>query len=108
MIAKEMQDYTFLMTDGKANYCTTQMEDNASLTALKRGSDAGKLDFNRILVMRSGSNFDREAPGQTAAESLAAQSGGFVPAVTNAMSCFYRVVQDIVNNWPQWKDGITK
>ncbi|MEI8634428.1 hypothetical protein P4S72_25200 [Vibrio sp. PP-XX7] len=55
--------------------------------------------------MRSGSNFDREAPGQTAAESLAAQSGGFVPAVTNAMSCFSIVVQDIVNNWPQWKDG---
>ncbi|MCE0492731.1 purine-nucleoside phosphorylase [Vibrio salinus] len=106
LIAQEMQDYASLITDGKARYCTTQMEDNASLTALKRAADADRLDFGRILVMRTGSNFDREAPDQTPAESLAAQSGGFVPAVTNAYRVSYRVTQNIVDNWPQWKNGI--
>ena len=44
----------------------TQMEDNATMTALRRGADAGRLDFDRVAVLRTASNFDREPPGKTA------------------------------------------
>ncbi|MBF9003571.1 purine-nucleoside phosphorylase [Vibrio nitrifigilis] len=105
-IAKSMQAYTTMVTNGKANYCTTQMEDNASLTALKRGAEAGKLDFNRILVMRTGSNFDREAPNQTPIESLSAKSGGYMPAVINAYRVSNTLAQKIVTDWPHWENGV--
>ena len=45
MIAEGMEEWAKAVTDGAANYCTTQMEDNATLTALRRGADAGLLDF---------------------------------------------------------------
>ncbi|SDG67788.1 Purine nucleoside permease [Vibrio xiamenensis] len=106
MIAKSMQDYASMLTNGEANYCTTQMEDNASLTALKRGAEAGKLDFSRVLVMRTGSNFDREAPKQTPAQSLSSKSGGYMPAVTNAYRVSNTLAEKIVSDWAQWKDGV--
>ncbi|MCM2293581.1 purine nucleoside permease [Allorhizobium sp. BGMRC 0089] len=95
--------FAALATDGKANYCTTQMEDNASLTALKRGADAGRVDFNRILVLRTASNFDREAPGKTPIQSLTAKSGGFGPAVTNAYRVGGAFADAVIAGWSEWE-----
>jgi purine nucleoside permease len=103
-----MQAWAKLITDGAANVCTTQQEDNATLTALKRGSDAGLLDFNRVALLRTASNFDREAPGQTAAESLAARSGGYPPSVTNAYRVAGALAHAVVADWERWSVGPPK
>jgi purine nucleoside permease len=100
-----MEAYAKLVTDGEANPCTTQQEDNATLTALKRGAEAGLLDFNRIAVLRAASNFDREAPAQSAAESLRARSGGYVPSVTNAHRVGAKLAHAIVGDWSAWSAG---
>jgi hypothetical protein len=39
LIAEGMEEWTKVLTDGAANYCTTQMEDNATLTALRGSID---------------------------------------------------------------------
>ncbi len=106
LTAAAMAEQVKVASDGKAEVCTTQMEDNATLTALRRGADAGRLDFSRIAVLRSGSNFDREAPGQDVAASLRAKSGGFLPSVTNAYRVADALAQDIIGHWPQWRDGV--
>lgn len=93
-------------TDGAANYCTTEMEDNASLTALDRLSSAGMVDMDRVFVLRTASNFDRPYPGQTATESLGADSGGFVPSVQNAYLVGSVVTDHIIENWENWQDGV--
>ncbi|MFT4128594.1 purine-nucleoside phosphorylase [Labrys sp. (in: a-proteobacteria)] len=105
-IGDAMERWARHATDGKANYCTTQMEDNATLTALKRGADAGLLDFERIAVLRTASNFDREAPGQSAAESLSAKSGGFGPSVANAYRVGSAFADAIIKDWPDWSAGV--
>ncbi|SED74825.1 Purine nucleoside permease [Rhizobiales bacterium GAS191] len=97
-----------LITDGAANTCTTQQEDNATLTALTRGAEAQLLDFNRVAVLRTASNFDREAPGQTPAESLAAKSGGYLPSVTNAYRVGGTLAHAIVADWDTWRAGPPK
>jgi purine nucleoside permease len=51
------------------------MEDTGSLCALKRLSAANRIDFNRILVLRTASNYDSPPPGITAAQNLAAENG---------------------------------
>ncbi|MBF9000637.1 MULTISPECIES: purine-nucleoside phosphorylase [Vibrio] len=104
-IAKAMDNYAATLTDGKANVCTTQMEDNASLTALQRGADADKLDFNRILVLRTASDFDQEAPGQTPIEALAANGSGYEPAEVNAYRVANAVASNIIIRWDEWQNG---
>jgi purine nucleoside permease len=103
-----MEAYAKLVTNGEANPCTTQQEDNATLTALKRGAEAGLVDFNRIAVLRTASNFDREAPGVSAAESLGARSGGYFPSVANAHRVSARLALAIIADWGTWSAGPPK
>jgi purine nucleoside permease len=103
-----MEAYAKLVTDGAANPCTTQQEDNATLTALRRGAEANRLDFSRVAILRTASNFDREAPGQSAAESLAARSGGYLPSVASAHRVGARLAHAIVDDWATWSAGPPK
>jgi purine nucleoside permease len=103
-----MEAWARLLTDGAANACTTQQEDNATLTALKRGAEAGLLDFDRVAVLRTASNFDRDAPDQSAAESLTARSGGHLPSVVNAYKVGGKLAHAIIADWETWSAGPPK
>ncbi len=105
-LADRASAWTLLLTDGKGSYCTTQQEDNATFEALRRGAAAGRLDLHRVAVLRTGANFDRPHPGQTAQASLAAESGGFPIATANLVHAAWPLVSDIVARWPQWRDGV--
>ncbi len=73
-------------------YATTEMEDFATATVLKR---YGLLD--RYVSIRSVSNFDQPHPGQTIEESLAADSGGFAPSVENVYRVGSALVDDLLD-----------
>ncbi|KAH9923648.1 purine nucleoside permease-domain-containing protein [Fomitopsis serialis] len=79
--------FTTLATNGSATYCTTQQEDSGVLEALLRGHVLRRVDFGRVLHMRTGSDFDR--PGL----------GGYEPALRNLYLAGVRVVQGIVAEW---------
>ena len=98
--------WTQLLTDGQGRYCTTQQEDNATYESLRRGAAAGRLDLHRVAVLRTGANFDRPHPGQTAQESLNAQSGGFPLATANLYNAAWPLVSEIVAHWPRWRLGV--
>ena len=83
-----------------------RLEDNATYEALRRGAAAGRLDLHRVAVLRTGANFDRPHPGQTAQESLNAQSGGFPISTANLYQAAWPLVSDIVTRWPQWRQGV--
>ena len=61
-----------------------------------------------LLDLRAASNFDREAPDQTAAESLTARSGGYLPSVSNAYRVAGALAQTIVADWDDWSAGPPK
>lgn len=105
-IATELAAHAKTLTEGKADYCTSQMEDNATLTALRRGAEAGRLDLNRVAVLRTASNFDRPYDGQSAIDSLGATSGGFGPATENAYRLGNAFAQQVIANWADYQDGI--
>ena len=106
LIAEGVEAWTALLTDGAANYCTAQMEDNATLAALQRAADAGRLDFDRVALLRTASNFDREPPGKTPIESLTADSGGFGPATTNAFRVGSAFADAVIADWASWSEGV--
>jgi purine nucleoside permease len=106
LIAQDMNDIVERLTDREGTYCTTQMEDNATLTALQRGAQAGLLDSDRVAVLRTASNFDRAAPSQTTHESLSAESGGFGPSTQNAYRVGRAFADTVIENWASWAEGV--
>ena len=106
LMSEAIETWTAVLSDGAARYCTTQMEDNATMTALRRGADAGRLDFDRVAVLRTASNFDREPPGKTALELLTADFGGFGPATANAYRVGSAFADAVIADWLAWSRGV--
>jgi purine nucleoside permease len=96
-------------TEGRGNYVTTAMEDTGTLQSLTFLAKAGRVDLNRVMVLRTASDYDAPSPGtMTAAQSLARNKGGgfsgFGPAIEAAWRVGDTVVQEIVKNWPKYRD----
>jgi len=79
------------------------MEDSGTLQALTLLSQAGRADRQRVLVLRTVSNYDREPPGKSVAESLREMVSGnysaYMPALEAAETVGDRVVRDLVEHW---------
>lgn len=95
--------WTRYYTAGKGNYMVAGMEDSGTLQALTFLSQAGRADLQRVVVLRTVSNYDREPPGTTVAESLKEMVSGnysaYMPALEAAETVGDRVVSDIVDHW---------
>jgi purine nucleoside permease len=64
-----------------------------------RATLAGLVDFSRIIVMRSGSDFDRQPPGLTAYDNLFTDVGAFLPSLANLYNVGVLIVEGIISNW---------
>lgn len=91
-------------TGGKGEFATTAMEDTGTLQSLQFLAAAGKVDFHRVLVLRTVSNYDRQPRGMSAADSLAHQRVGtysaYLPSLEAAYQVGHVVVQEILSHWP--------
>ncbi len=107
-LSERAEVWTRLLTDNKGVYCTTQQEDNSTYEALLRASREGRVDVQRLAVLRAGSDFDRPAPGASEVDNLLkyADQGGFVPALENLYRAGNPLVQDILKNWSAWEHGV--
>jgi purine nucleoside permease len=100
LLGEAFGNFTSLMTNGSGVYCSTAQEDNATLEVLVRAALAGLVDFSRMIVMRTASDFDRQYPGEPAIFNLLyANQGGFEPAIANIYLAGIKVVEGIINGW---------
>ena len=99
LLAGAFENTTTLFTNGTGEYCTAQQEDNATLEALLRGAITGLLDFSRVIIMRTASDFDRPYAGQTAANNLFNHTGGFAASIQNLRIAGVQVVESIIAGW---------
>ena len=104
------RDWVKYQTDGKATYAICGMEDSGTLQSLTWLANAHKVDIDRVLVLRTASNFDQQADGLTAAQSLASTKigtyGAYLPALDAAYRVGHIVVDNLVANWPHFVGGI--
>jgi purine nucleoside permease len=102
-------EWVSYFTGGKGQFFTTAMEDTGSLQSLGFLARAGRVDFQRVLVLRTVSNFDRQPRGMTAAESLASQRIGtysaYVPALEAAYKVGHVVVNELLTHWSKYSDS---
>ena len=84
------------------------MEDTGTLQALTWLARAGKVDRDRVMVLRAASNFDSQRPGVTAPESLAEQKIGsysaYIPSLEAAYRAGSKAVRELVANWQSYRN----
>lgn len=69
-------DWVSYWTRSKGNFMTSGMEDSATLQSMSYLHNAGLVDKNRLVILRTASNFTMQPPGLTAAENLEKESSG--------------------------------
>ena len=104
--------WTRYYTGGQGNFMIAAMEDTGTLQALTFLNQAGRVDLKRVLVLRTVSNYDLEAPGTTPAESLKSMVGGkyaaYMPSLEAAEIVGDKVVRDIVEHWTDRENTVPR
>jgi len=102
--------WTRYYTGGTGNFMVTAMEDTGTLQALTFLAQAGRVDFQRVMVLRTVSNFDQQPPGTSAKQSLqdfaAGRFSAYLPSLEAAERVGDKVVRDIVEHWNERKAAI--
>jgi len=93
-------------SDGQGEFVTSAMEDTGTLQSLTYLDKSGKVDKNRVMVLRSGSNYTMQPPGVTALDDLLRDHDGYDslrPAVEAAYVVGATVVDAIVAHWDTYR-----
>jgi purine nucleoside permease len=110
LLSQWANDWVKYQSDGKANYVTSAMEDTGTMQALTFLAKAGRADLNRVLILRTASNFDQQRPGISAAESLAETKIGHYSAYLPALEAAWRVgrvvVEELVDRWGEYRNRL--
>jgi purine nucleoside permease len=84
------------------------MEDTGTLQSLTWLARSGKVDINRVLVLRTASNYDQQRVGVTAAESLGetkvSQYSAYMPSLEAAYRVGHVIVDELVAKWGETKN----
>ncbi|CUS24399.1 LAQU0S16e00826g1_1 [Lachancea quebecensis] len=97
-----MSDFVTTISNKTATYCSTQQEDNASLESFLRAAKHGLVDYNRIVLTRGISDFDRAPNGLNATEFFfggKGLQGGAAATFANLYLAGLPFVEDVVANW---------
>jgi purine nucleoside permease len=96
---KFAEDWVKLWTNGKGTFVMTEMEDSGFLGAIERLAPMHRVDPNRVLVLRAGSNFSMQRPGHMPVESLTAPYIGGKLALESAWLTGSTVLHNLLSHW---------
>jgi len=100
-------DWVELYSDETKNFMTTNMEDSGTLTALYRLARKGLVDTDKIMVLRTVSNYSMPPEGKPATWSATApypENGN--PALESAYQVGSVVIKAIVTHWDRMRTEI--
>jgi len=99
-------DFVRAYTGGKGNFVMSEMEDSGVMNSLSRLDGIHRVDINRVLVLRTASNYSMQAPGGTAFNSFASPyPGGGKLAYQSAWLCGSTVLHAILSHWDRAFEG---
>jgi len=104
--ANQWVDY---WTEGKGEFVSSAMEDTGTYQSLLWLSKIGKADVNRLMVLRTASNYTMQPPGLTAVENLLNENdhySGLEASVESAYIVGAKVVDALVAGWDNYRDSI--
>jgi purine nucleoside permease len=95
-------DWTKLWTDGKGVFAMSDCEDQGIATALTRLSGMGKVDFQRVLFLRTGGNYCMPPPRKDPNSSMHAESAGHIPCLEALYRVGSRVSHELAAHWDKY------
>lgn len=99
------EDWVRIYTRGKGSLAMSDCEDQGVCIAFQRLGQMGRVDPNRLLILRTACNYIVPPPGVTAAESLfgdtiSASSGtAYIPALESAYRVGSAVTAELLAHW---------
>ena len=96
------QDWVKLWTDGAGVFVMTDCEDQGILDVLDLYAKAGKVDFQRVMVLRTASNYSRPPLGAPAFPR-AFHDEGAVSAFDSAYRVGSVVVRELTARWDRYE-----
>jgi len=93
------RDWVKLFTAGKGEFVMTEMEDSGFMNAIERLAAMKRMDYDRVMVLRTGSNYSMPRPGHTAVESVTAPYIGSRVALESGWLCGSTVLHKILGDW---------
>lgn len=111
LLTEWAENWVKYWTHDKGTFVMTAEEDAGVLQALTFLSQAKKVDLSRVLVLRTASDYSVPPPGETAAaflqgEATATGLSGFVESLNAAYLVGSKVVDEISDNWSDYKDHV--
>jgi purine nucleoside permease len=111
-MARWAEDWDRIYTRGTGKLAISDCEDAGVCLAMQRLAQMGKVDFSRLLILRTACNFTVPPTGVTAAESLFGEtiSDSSGVAYLPALEVDYRVgsvvALNLVQGWATYRDHV--
>jgi purine nucleoside permease len=83
----------------------SDMEDQGIAAALSRLSGMGRVDFRRVLFLRTASNYCMQAPSQDVNSSLHSEYAGYIPSLEAAYRVGSRVAHELAAHGDPLRGG---
>lgn len=100
-------DWVKLQSGAGSNFMMTDMEDSGVMNALGRLSRKGMVDLQRVMILRTASNYSMPPPGKDTSWSLSAEyPEDGLPAKEAAYQVGSIVVRKLVSEWPKYRDKL--
>ncbi|MEM6485127.1 MAG: purine nucleoside permease [Pseudomonadota bacterium] len=100
-------DWVSYWSEGKGEFVTSAMEDTGTMQALTWLTRAGRADRDRLMVLRTASNYTMPPPGVDAATNLLAENEGYAGLDASLESAYLvgsTVIDALVADWPEYAD----
>lgn len=94
---------------GETDFVTSAMEETGSFRSISYLHNINRVDKDRFMVLRSGSNFTMPPPGVGAAENLLRENDGYQGLIVSVESLYrvgVKVVDELLSDWPTYKNTI--
>lgn len=102
-------DWVRYWTEGKGEFVTSAMEDSGTAQALTYLDSIGRADKNRLMVLRSGSNYSMPPKGYTAAQYLLRENEGYSGMRASLESLYIvgsKVIDELLAHWDRYEDRL--
>jgi purine nucleoside permease len=106
LMTRYAEDWVRIFTGGKGTFVMTDMEDPGFAEAIVRLDRLHRVDAQRLLILRVGSNYCMPRPGHTAVESLTAPYIGGRLAFENTWRVGEPIVRELTAHWNLYADHI--
>ncbi len=98
-------DWTQLWTGGKGSFVMSDMEDQGFAAALTRLDKMGKVDFQRVLFLRTASNYCMPPTNGDVGKSLHFGYAGYLSSLEAAYRVGSKVLHELTGNWAKYQAG---